>query len=679
MKNESNIQNNNNNINANGNGNGNGNGNAKKKVSVQRPSHGPVKNLEDYLLPDWWQRIFNSMYLKTDSDVVDDNEITRFEVEMFSDILGLNENSSILDLACGQGRHVLELARRGYKNLYGMDRSHYLIRKAKHTSLTEKLSVNFKEGDARKLPYPNDTFDVVMILGNSFGYFESIEDDLKILKELFRVLKPFGKFLIDVADGNYLKKHFNARSWEWIDKNHFVCRERSLAKDGERLISREVISNINKGVVVDQFYAERLYTKEKLQNILGKSGFTKVTFHDNYKTSSKRNQDLGLMERRIITTSEVVKEWSPPKQKVEVKNVAVIMGDPKKPDVIKPSTIFDEDDYNTIKRLKIALSSLKEYRFSYIDNHNTLVNDFLKLKPKVDYVFNLCDEGYSNDASKELHVPALLEMLGIPYTGSNPQCLAYCYDKSLIRGIAQEMGVPVADAFYIKPEDNVFEMNIAFPVIAKPNFGDSSFGITQKSVCYTVEDLNDAIVKTREKFGYDKPLLVEELLTGKDLTLGIIGNVPDSYTVLPIVEEDYSQLPEGLPHICGYEAKWLQDSPYFQLLRSIKAELPEQTEKLIIEYSLKLAERIDCRDYSRYDWRLDSKGVPKLLEVNPNPGWCWDGHLAKMSMIDGIGYPEMLRSILTAAEQRFNNNNIRTKPVVESEVVAQVDNQVSAS
>ncbi len=640
----------------------------KKNGTQSKASLGPVKNLEDYLLPDWWQRIFNSMYLKTDADVVEDGEITRFEVDMFSDILDLREETVILDLACGQGRHVLELARQGYKNLYGMDRSHYLIRKAKQTSNSEKLQVSFKEGDARKLPYANDTFDVVMILGNSFGYFESIEDDVKILKEIFRVLKPYGRFLIDVADGNYLKKHYNPRSWEWIDKNHFVCRERSLAKDGERLISREVISNINKGVLVDQFYAERLYTKEKLQEILGNTGFSKINFHDNYKTDSKRNQDLGLMERRIITTSNVIKEWSPPKQKIEFKNVAVIMGDPKKPDIIKPSTVFDEDDYNTIQQLKIALSSLKNYRFTYVDNHNMLITDLVKLKNKIDFVYNLCDEGFSNDARQELHIPALLEMLEIPYTGSNPQCLSYCYDKSLIRGIALEMEVPVADAFYVKPEDNVFEMNIAFPVIAKPNFGDSSFGITQKSVAYTVEELNDAIVKTREKFGYDKPLLVEELLTGKDLTLGIVGNVPEAYTVLPIVEEDYSQLPEGLPKICGYEAKWLQDSPYFQLLRSIPAVLPEQTEKLVIEYSLKLAERLECRDYSRYDWRLDSKGIPKLLEVNPNPGWCWDGHLAKMAAIEGMSYADMLKNILQAAEQRFANNNISIKVAVNNDV-----------
>jgi D-alanine-D-alanine ligase len=187
-------------------------------------------------------------------------------------------------------------------------------------------------------------------------------------------------------------------------------------------------------------------------------------------------------------------------------------------------------------------------------------------------------------------------------------------------------------------------------------------------VAYNVEELNDAISKTREKFGYDKPLLVEEFLTGKDLTLGIIGNVPEAYTVLPIVEEDYSQLPEGLPKICGYEAKWLQDSPYFQLLRSIPAVLAEETEKLIVEYSLKLAERLECRDYSRYDWRLDSKGNPKLLEVNPNPGWCWDGHLAKMANTGGMGYASMLRTILQAAEQRLSNNSLPVKNPVSNEM-----------
>ncbi|MFW5886940.1 MAG: methyltransferase domain-containing protein [Bacteroidota bacterium] len=505
-------------------------------------SFGPVDNPEKYLQADWWRRIFNSMYLKTDADVVDDKEITRGEVDLFMEILQPSQDSYMLDIACGQGRHTQEFAQRGIKNIFGLDRSHYLIRKAKSTSNELGLNITYKEGDARKLPFNNDTFDYITILGNSFGYFETVEDDVKILKEIIRVLKPYGRFLIDVSDGDYLKENFSPRGWEWMDKNHFVCRERSLSKDKDRLISREVITNIHKGVVIDQFYAERLYSRENLRSILGDAGFKNISFHNEINTASNRNQDLGMMQKRIIVTAQVIKEWTPSKiicSPGSRKNVVVLLGDPTKNDIVKPQSIFDEDDFHTIKQLKIALSELPDYKFVFLDNHNTFFKDLQRLKPKTDFVFNLCDEGFGNDANKELLVPALLEILEIPYTGSNPRCLAYCYDKSLIRGISKEMQIPVAEAFFIKPEDNVFELNIDFPVIAKPNFGDSSFGITQESVAYNIEELNNAILKTREKFGYDKPVLVEEFLTGAEITVGIIGNAPESYTMLPIIEEDY--------------------------------------------------------------------------------------------------------------------------------------------
>jgi len=265
---------------------------------------------------------------------------------------------------------------------------------------------------------------------------------------------------------------------------------------------------------------------------------------------------------------------------------------------------------------------------------------------------NLCDEGYCNDETKELHVVALLDVFRIPYTGAGPPCLAHCHDKSLVRGIAKEMEIPVPECFFIRPEDTTFELPLEFPVIVKPNFGDSSFGITQRSVASSIEELMNAISEIREKFGYDKPILVEEFLNGKDLTVGIIGNPPETYTILPITEVDYSSLPEGLPKICGYEAKWLPDSSSWSL-RSVAAELPEETEKFIAQCCSKLFERLECRDYCRFDWRLDPKGSPKLLEVNPNPGWCWDGHLAKMAKIAGILYNEMLKMILQAAEQRL--------------------------
>jgi D-alanine-D-alanine ligase len=626
---------------------------------------GPVASLEDHVRADWWRYIFNSIYLKTDGDVIDDQSITGQEVGIFSEILNLSPDDRILDLACGQGRHSLELARLGFKHVDGLDRSHYLIQKAKTTAKKDNLDVRFREGDARKTPYATDTFDVVMILGNSFGYFETAEEDLRVLKEVFRSLKPWGKLLIDVADGAYLKENFQPRSWEWMDKRYFVCRERSLSDDGERLISREVVTHVDKGVIADQFYAERLYTKDNLTKLLKAAGFTNIEFRGDLTPDSQRNQDLGMMERRLMVTAVVRKEWSAARHspKDVERNVVVLLGDPTKPDPMKPSCVFDDDDFFTVDQLKSALREFKGYQFTYLNSHDNLIADLTRLKGTMDLVYNLCDEGYGNDPKKELHIPAMLELLGIPYTGSGPECLAFCYDKSLVRGIAKEMAIPVPRAFFIKPEDKAFDMPFDCPVIVKPNFGDASFGITQRSVATNVEQIVNAITEIREKFGYDKPILVEEFLTGKDLSVGIVGNPPDSYTVLPISEEDFSELPPGLPKICGYEAKWLPESPYWGI-KTIVADLPDETEKSIIECCMKLFERLECRDYARFDWRLDAKGKPRLLEVNPNPGWCWDGHLAKMAKAAGMSYGEMLLAILHAAEQRLEVR-IEGEPVKE--------------
>ncbi len=613
---------------------------------------GPVANLEQHLQADWWKQIFNATYLKTDADVVEDPSITEGEVNLFSHLLNIQKGDTVLDLACGQGRHLIELAKRGNYQLFGLDRSRYLIQRARSRAKKNNLSIQFKEGDVRRLPYPNDFFDCVTILGNSFGYFEAATDDLKVLKEVFRVLKPEGTILMDVADGSFLKEQFTSRSWEWIDQEHFVCRERSLATDQERLISREIVTHTEKGIIVDQFYAERLYTKEQLLEMLRQVGFTNLAFHGALASNSQRNQDLGMMEKRFILTGVVLKEWTPKKGKKATKQVAVVMGDPKRKDIIKPNATFDYDDFETIDKLKMALSQLDDYKFTYLDDHTNLIAKLQKLTGKIDFVLNLCDEGFDNDAVKELHIPALLEMLQLPYTGSNPQTLAYCYDKSLIRGIATEIGVPVADAFIISAEDNLIDLNLPFPVIAKPNYGDSSFGITKKNVAYSVEDLSDAIVSIRRLFGYQHPILVEEFLTGAEISIGIIGN-PEAYQVLPIIEEDYSDLPKDLPKICGYEAKWLPDSPYMKHLRSIPADLSIDTTQAITRHSMKLFERLNCRDYCRFDWRLNAAGEPRLLEVNPNPGWCWDGHLAKMCAIGNLNYSEMLAAILEATQLRY--------------------------
>jgi D-alanine-D-alanine ligase len=366
-----------------------------------------------------------------------------------------------------------------------------------------------------------------------------------------------------------------------------------------------------------------------------------------------------MMERRIVVSAIAKKE--PSRREVKrKKTVVVLLGDSSKPDPVKPYGIFDEDDIEVIAELKKALRDLKGYEFIFLENHDSLIQTLEKLKAKTDIVFNLCDEGFQNDPRKELHIPALLEILNIPYTGSPPHCLAICYDKSIVRAIAKDMRIPVPKGILINPEDTKFKVPFGFPVIIKPAMGDGGFGITKENVVNSFEEFINVISNLRGNLGYDKPILVEEFLTGKDLTFGIIGNPPDHIS-LPIIEEDYSSLPDGYPKICGYEAKWLSDSPYWGI-NSVPADLPRETEKFIKESSLKLFERLGCRDYCRFDWRLDKDGNPRLLEVNPNPSWCWDGHLAKMAKFAGISYQEMLKLILESALKRIYN--IPTNPFI---------------
>ena len=118
----------------------------EKKATSSPTVLGPVDSLEDHVKPDWWCNIFNSLYLKTDADVVEDLNITRKEVNLFSKVINLTMDDMILDLCCGQGRHALEITKRGFK-VEGLDRSRYLIQKAKASAKKENL--NIKRIDAK--------------------------------------------------------------------------------------------------------------------------------------------------------------------------------------------------------------------------------------------------------------------------------------------------------------------------------------------------------------------------------------------------------------------------------------------------------------------------------------------------------------------------------------------------
>ncbi len=632
-----------------------------KKTTVPRPARpgpsnagartlGPVSDLERHLPSDWWRTLFNSLYLETDGDVIENDRNTAQEVDLLIRSAGIERDHRLLDLCCGQGRHSLELARRGFARVTGLDRSRYLIRLARKRARQRNLPVSFHEGDARRFRLGDGEFHCVCVLGNSFGYFERPEDDLAVLEAVKRSLASGGALVMDLMDGDWMRRHFDPRSWEWVDQNHFVCRERDLAGDGDRLISREVVVHAERGVIADQFYAERLYSKERLETLLTGAGFTNVCFHQLLAPDSPRNQDLGMVAHRLFLTCQAPhRARLPPRRSALIPDVAVILGDPRLPDPVKRNGQCNEEDFDTIERLKAALRALSDYRFRFLDNHASLFADLRANRPS--FVLNLCDEGFNNDAFMELHVPALLETLDIPYSGAGPSCLGLCYDKSLVRGIAQSIDLPVPAETYFNSDDLAATIPSVFPALIKPNYGDSSIGIGRDAVVHSWEEAIACLGRLREQMPRC-PILIQEFLTGPEYSIGIIGNPGQGYRVLPPLEVDYSRLDPGLPRLLAYELKWVPDSPYWSQIGYREARLDEESRRKIVDYSNLLFERLGCRDYARFDFRADAEGEIKLLEVNPNPGWCWDGKLNLMAEMAGLRYCDLLRLIIEAAQER---------------------------
>jgi D-alanine-D-alanine ligase len=612
---------------------------------------GPVSDLERHLPSDWWRTLFNSLYLETDGDVVENDRNTADEVDLLIRSAGLERNDRILDLCCGQGRHSLELAARGFPHVIGLDRSRYLIRLARKRAKQRNLPVSFHEGDARRFRLGDGEFHCVCILGNSFGYFERPEDDLAVLGAVKRALGSGGTLVMDLMDGDWMRGHFEPRSWEWVDQNHFVCRERDLAEDGDRLISREVVVHADRGVIADQFYAERLYSKDRLEALLADAGFANLRFHSLQAPGSPRSQDLGMVTHRLFVTGEAPRRLRPlPHRSAPIRDIAVLLGDPRLPDPIKRGGRFGEEDMTTIERLRSALAELADYRFRYLDNHASLFADLRASRP--DFVLNLCDEGFNNDAFKELHVPALLEMFDIPYSGAGPACLGLCYNKSVVRGIAQSIDVPVPAETYFNSDDLAATIPSVFPALIKPNFGDSSIGIGRDAVVHSWEEAITRLGRLREAMP-GRPILIQEFLPGPEYSVGIIGNPGQGYRVLPPLEVDYSGLDPALPRLLPYESKWVPTSPYWSQIGYRKARLDEEARRKIVDYANILFERLGCRDYARFDFRADADDEIRLLEVNPNPGWCWDGKLNLMAEFAGLRYSDLLLSIIEAAQERI--------------------------
>jgi D-alanine-D-alanine ligase len=330
--------------------------------------------------------------------------------------------------------------------------------------------------------------------------------------------------------------------------------------------------------------------------------------------------------------------------------VCVLTGDPRLPDLTKRDHRYNDEDVATQRAMREAFESFPGYRFTFEDDHSALFERFSQDPP--DLVMNFCDTGFRNVATQELHVPALLELLGVPYSGASAACMAICYDKQIVRLLAQALGVPVPREVYLTADQSPATLPELYPALIKPNQADGSVGIRQDAVVRSRAEAEAYLAWVRSELP-GRALLLQEYLPGPEYGIGLIGNPETELTALPALEVDFSRLPEGLNPILAYESKALPDSPYWTEIKFQRAAAGGAALATMAGHAKRLFARLGCRDYARFDFRCAGDGEPKLMEVNPNPAWANDGKLAFMAGFAGIAYDGMLKMILDAALRRL--------------------------
>ena len=335
-----------------------------------------------------------------------------------------------------------------------------------------------------------------------------------------------------------------------------------------------------------------------------------------------------------------------------IKRLVVVTGDHHRPDSTKLGSAWGPQDLDAHRRMVAALESLGRFEISVIDDHSALFDRILRAQP--DLVVNFCDTGLFNEPARELHLPAWLELHDIPYSGAPPQAMVLCFDKQVVRLVAQALGVEVPREAYLRAGTGLDRLPEIYPALLKPNQADGSVGITKDAVVHDAAEARNYL----DFLGCALPgrdLLWQEYLPGPEYGIGLIGNPATGLTALPALEVDFSRLPPGLNPILSFESKADPNSPYWTEIGFERAHLDAAVEARIVGWSEMLFGRFGLRDYGRFDFRVAADGRPKLMEINPNPAWGYDGKLAIMAGFAGSSYARMLEMVIDAAIARVTS------------------------
>lgn len=269
-------------------------------------------------------------------------------------------------------------------------------------------------------------------------------------------------------------------------------------------------------------------------------------------------------------------------------------------------------------------------------------------------VINLC-ESVGADSRAESLVPSLLDMLGLPYTGSPGLSLTLALHKDKAKEVLKARGVSTPGFARIDRLDDLERLELPFPLIVKPSREDASVGITGDSVVHDRVQLRHAVETVLRTF--HQPALVEQFIAGREIYVPLLGNTPRRS--LPLTEIRFGELFVGRPNIVTYSGKWETGSAEYLNTPSAPCLLEDPAlEARILKTALEAFAALECQDYGRVDLRVTPEGVPYVIDINPNCDLHPEAGFAKAARAAGIDYSALATRLVEIALERAHGHPI---------------------
>lgn len=300
------------------------------------------------------------------------------------------------------------------------------------------------------------------------------------------------------------------------------------------------------------------------------------------------------------------------------------------------------DNLDTVHAIKEVLEDMN-LQVHLLEANEDLISN-LKQHP-IDIAFNIA-EG-KQGRGREAEVPAILNLLGIPFSGSDETTLCIALDKAITKRLVNSAHIRTPKYAVLQQEKPLTFRRLHYPIIIKPNAEGSSKGISDVSIVESKAELQELVNKNLELYHQD--MLAEEYIEGREFTVGVLGNGKDRHIFSPM-EIRYKKSTQGNYHVYSYPVK--QDYKNYVSYECPAAITPEQ-EKEMIQTTRKICDLLGCLDFARVDYRMDAEGKIYFIEVNPLPGLA-PGYSDYPMLADfsGMDYKTLVQNVFLSAVKR---------------------------